>query len=95
MCMVLERQDVTENPYEKCLASSRIVTHEKYVIFGVLRPSACLKCWFTSNFAVHAQVWKDTWLVELVQRAILYRHKEILVTPGNIAGHMGPKQCVP
>ena len=43
VCMVLERQDVTENPYEKCLTGSRIVTHEKYVIFGMLKPSACLK----------------------------------------------------
>ena len=41
------------------------------------------------QFCCARTVWKDTWLVELVQRAILYRPKEILVTPGNTGGHMG------
>ena len=42
----------------------RISRFQKCVIFGVLRPSACSKWRFTSNFAVHAQCGKIQWLIE-------------------------------
>ena len=53
-----------------------------------------LKMTVHKQFCCARTMWKDTWLVELVQRAIPYRPKEILVTPGNTGGHMGPKQYV-
>ena len=53
-----------------------------------------LKMMVHKQFCCARAVWKDTWLVELVQGAILYRPKEILVTQGNTGGHMGPKQYI-
>ena len=53
--------------------------------------TSLLKMMVHKQFCCARTMWKDTWLVELVQRAILYRHKEILFTPGNTGGHMGPK----
>ena len=53
-----------------------------------------LKITVHKQFCCARTMWKNTWVVELVQRAIPYRHKEILVTPGNTTGHIGPKQCV-
>ena len=49
---------------------TKVVFLEKWTLF---KPRSCSR---EPGVRAHAQCWKNTWLVELVQRAILYRHKE-------------------